>query len=369
MRATSLALLVLVAACKPRPVASLAEIAGELDYAIPPRLPSPDAAVYATVDGRSMDPVVGPLVRGLRFDSGLAATAAGLALAAAEGEGGLSRWELREAAWQAGYPFPIYDARAWSVVQNGPPPRDLLAWIEATPPEEPMALVRARGHAGDVWIGARARPAMQLDPIPRLANLGTPLRIPALPGGLWRLTDGGGTLTSGPAEAPVEIVLSSAGEWLLQLVAADRREVLKVPIYVGIDAPSDPLLRPDPDAPPFVVGTPEDAVDHADELLVHVRETYGLEAFERSPLLDAALDRFADDPEKGAEDMAGSVGMGGAATLWRCDDTTVENCLDRWIWDPRRRADLLSETLDTLALHARLDTRGLHLTALLVDAE
>src|SRR5688572_21052334 len=70
-----------------------------------PRLPAPRAGTYARVPDRPADPVIASLVEKLTWDASLAGAAAGLALDVAEGRSGLHGWEVREAAWDAGYPY------------------------------------------------------------------------------------------------------------------------------------------------------------------------------------------------------------------------------------------------------------------------
>ena len=106
-------------------------------------------------------------------------------------------WRVREAAWRAGWPYPVADARAWSVGDGLTPPRDLLTWVEQIPADEPMSLVRARGRDSDEWVGVAGRPPVELGALPRIANLGSPLLIPAVPGGIWRAADPSGALSEG----------------------------------------------------------------------------------------------------------------------------------------------------------------------------
>jgi hypothetical protein len=61
------------------------------------------------------------MVGDLAFDRALESASAGLALDAADGTGGLARWELREAAWRGGWPYPVTDARGWGTVSGTAP--------------------------------------------------------------------------------------------------------------------------------------------------------------------------------------------------------------------------------------------------------
>lgn len=344
---------------------TLDEMIERLDWAMTPSLPSPDSGTYARLTGKPRDPVIGALVRDLTFDRSLEAAAAGLALNAVEGFGGITRWELREALWRGGWPYPVHDARGWSAAGGEAPPEDTFRWLEATQEGDVIGLVRARGRMGDGWVGMRAHPEVDLGSVPRSATLGTQITLPAIPGAIWRVSDGGGQLYEGTLEVEEPLLLSSAGEWLVQILQ-DGRELARFPVYVEIAAPEAPLLRTPRDAP--LIGTAADADRWARDLLKHVRATYRLPAWETHPLLEAVARKLVEDPSRPAADLLTGVGFRGAdALVWTCDDVTVENCLDRLIWDPRRRAGLLSTELDSVGMSVRLDARGVHMLMLLAD--
>lgn len=363
----TVALTVLATACGPKTPRSLADLAAEIDWAATPRLPSPDAGSYADGAEAPRDPSINALLKGKHHDGALAGAASALALAAADGVGGLTRWELREAAWRAGWPYPVADARAWSVGDGTLPPRDLLTWVEQIPADEPMAIVRARGRESDEWVGMRGHPSFQLGALPRLASLGTPLLLPPIPGGAWRATDGAGTLREGALDQGGSILLSSSGEWLVQVVRGDT-ELARFPVYVGVEPSTAPLLRlPQPMPQP---SSAADADALARELLAHVRTSYGLTTWSASPMFDAAVQQYMRNPAAGSAAALSSIGFRGApGIVWACDDVTVENCFDAWVWDLRRRGGLMSTTYDSYGLHTTLDASGVHLTLLLVDAE
>lgn len=364
--ATVLSALLLLGACKPREPESLSAVADRLDFAMTPRLPAPEAGTYATTQTTARDPVIGELTRWHHYDAGLAGAASGLALAMVEDRGSVSRWELREALWRAGYPYPVFDARGWTVGAQQPPPRDVIAWLEATPRDEPMALMRARGRDSDAWVGMRAHPDIELGSIPRVATLGTALPLPVVAGGTWIASDGTGQVTEGTLDEGAALLLASAGEWMLVLQRG-KVELARLPIYVGISPPSEPLLLL-PESPPQDV-TSEDVTEHARLLLRHVRNTYGMPAWKSSPMFDAAVGRYLQDPSQGARAVLATLGFPGSdAVVWACDAATVENCFDTWMWDPRRRDVLLTPRMDSYGLHASLDARGVHLTLLLLRA-
>lgn len=359
---TRLASLLLLSACAAKAPVPLMERAAKLDWASTPILPSPTAGAYQRLPGTPRDTVVKVLADGLSFDHALEAGAAALALDAVDGRGGLQRWELREAMWRGGWPYPVTEARGWDALNNDPPPPELLTWLEGIPAEQPMALVRARGRVGDAWIGVHAAPEVDLPILPRRAPLGTPLDLPALAGASYRLADGGGALFEGPLDRGERLLLTSAGEWLLQINVGER-EVAKAPIYVSLEPPETPLLRlPDPP----LIGTAEDANAWARRLLDHVRQTYRLRRWSSDPMLDAAARTMALQPERKPLDVLAALGFTRTqATVWDCTDATVEHCLDRWVWDPRRRQALLSTDLDTVGLYTTLGPRGVRLLLVL----
>jgi len=363
-RAPLLSLLLL--ACAPKAqVDSVQALIDKIDWDLTPVLASPNSGTYGAAPGRSRDPVVSVLTHDMKFDRSLEAAAGGLALNAVEGVGGIQRWELREAAWRGGWPYPVLDARGWSAVANEPPPDDTFQWLSTTAEGDSMALVRARGGMGDGWVGLRGHPEVDLGLLPRGAALGTPLALPAIAGATWRVSDGGGVLYEGTLDRPETLLLASAGEWVVQILR-EGRELARFPIYVEIDPPEIPLLRSPRDAP--LIGSTEDADRWTRDLLKHVRQSYRLPVWESNPLLEAAVKTMAQDPTRPVGEILGALGYARGAVVWTCDDVTVENCLDRWVWDPRKRGALLSTELDAMGLRTVLDARGVHLTLVLGDS-
>jgi hypothetical protein len=357
-----IATLSLAAGC-PKSPATLRERADSIPWEVTPSLPAPSSGTYGAAPGAPRDPIVRMMIGDLAFDRALESASAGLALDAADGTGGLARWELREASWRGGWPYPVSDARGWATVSSTAPPDDLFAWVESVPEGQPMALVRARGAMADAWVGMRAEPAFDLGALPREAPLGTAITLPPVPGAVFRLADGGGTLLEGPLDQGEHLLLTSAGEWLLQVVR-ENLELVKAPIYVGIPAPDQPLLRTS--GTPPLIGTVEDADAWARRLFTHVRQAYRLRPWQRDPLLDAVAERLDAADARPLPEILTAVGLSGTnATVWTCDDVTVENCLDRLVWDPRKRAALLDTNIDLMGLHARLDARGVHLRVVL----
>jgi hypothetical protein len=163
------------------------------------------------------------------------------------------------------------------------------------------------------------------------------------------------------------ILLSSSGEWLVQVVQGDK-EVARFPVYVGVNPATTPLLRLPNPMPQPSSGPDADALARA--LLDHVRNAYGRPTLSASPMFDAAVQQYMRNPAAGSAAALSAIGFRGAkGIVWACDDVTVESCFDAWIWDLRRREGLMSTTYDSYGLQTTLDGSGVHLTLLLVDAE
>ncbi|MCB9664078.1 MAG: hypothetical protein H6732_08180 [Alphaproteobacteria bacterium] len=356
----------LLGACA-KPPDSLARIAEKQDYGQTPRLPPPESNSYATAVESPRDPVVAALVRGKHYEGALAGAAAGIALSIAEGEGSLNRWELREALWRAGFAYPVHDARRWDTVLNGAPPRELIAWLEQLAPDEPMGLVRARGRDRDHWIGMRARPEVDLGVLPRLTEVGTPLQLPPVPGATWQVADGGGRVTQGSLDQGARVLLATAGEWVF-VVRRDDHDLARFVLYVGIDGSPDPILRLKGPVPAVTAAGDADLL--ARKVLEHVRTAYAREPWKASPVLDTAVSRFLERRQQGAAAVLSGLGFPPAEVeVWACDDVTVQNCIDWWLWDPRRRDLLVSDAVDGFGLQTVLDGEGVHLTLMLVDTD
>lgn len=353
----------LSACAKDAPPPSLVELAEKLPWTSVPRLPAPESGTYLAFRDEPTDEVVRELLRGKHYDGALASAGANIALDAIELDASLERWSLREALWRGGYPFPVYDARTWDARPGEPPPRDMLLWIEAVPADEPMAVVRARGAHGDVWAGLRAHPEVELDPLPRRTAPGAAVQLQPMPGARYRLADGSGRLFEGALDGGESLLLSSSGEWLLE-ITRDHQELVRLPIYVGVSPPDQPVLRVSDDA--MVLNDAEDAEALALLVLDQVRRAYLLPAWRPEPGLSAAASKVAASPASMSDRIIEALGYDRPeVTIWTCDDVTVQNCVDRWLWDPARRATLLGNTHKTLGVHAELDARGVHLTMLL----
>lgn len=217
----------------------------------------------------------------------------------------------------------------------------------------------------DVWIGITARPHVDLGALPRVTSLGAPLRLPAIEGGSYVVADPVGRMQKGLLDEPTRILLQRTGEWLF-LIQRGSQEIARFPVYVDMPPPSESVLAVDD---PSSIIEVEDAEDLTEQLLEQIRDAWDMPLWKRSPVFDAAARAYVNDPDRGSKGVLAAVGYEGVdGVAWACDDATVQDCLDQWLWDPRRRATLSSRAIDSYGLHIDIDTTGIHITLLLVDA-
>jgi hypothetical protein len=301
------------------------------DAAVAPRLPAPSAGTYARLDAEPQDSVIGAVMGRRAWDASLSGAAAGLALSAVAGTGGLAAWEVRDAAWTAGWPYVVTEARGWTTAAGAQPPEELCQWIEQTDPD-PLGVVRARGPAGDVWVALRGVARIELGVVPRTFPPGGSLVLPAVVGGRMAVADPEGRLWEAALEGPRQISLVAPGEWLVEI--RDSQGVAALfPLYVGVRPPDHPLL--------YAAESGVEPSAHALALLSDARASFALAPWKHDPLLDSVARAVAG----GRDDVATLVMAVGfpddGASAWHCASTSVEGCLDRWLSDPRRRPVLL----------------------------
>jgi len=319
-----------VAAC-PRPPPP------PLDYAAPPHLPAPEAGVYGRHETTSVDPVVASVVGERALDAYLSGAAAGLALAAVGGDETLDSWEIREAAWRAGYAYPVEGARQFIGSPEAPPPPEIQAWLATVDPEADLGLVRARSAQMETWIGLVAHPRVRLGTQPRRVAVGDAVTLPSLPGARYLVAASDGAVRSGTLDAPASVRVDLDGEWLFQVLLGDV-PAATFPVYAGTDPPRENLLQSR--AHPVVDATT--AEEATTDLLASIRDAYGLSLWTRDPILDATAQRLLLEPGANTKSALASLGITDPVHSWGCSAPVVEACLDAVVWEPSERSALLS---------------------------
>jgi hypothetical protein len=298
-------------------------------------------------------------MKGLTWDASLGGAAAGLGLSVAADRGGLARWEVREAAWKAGWPYPVQDVYAWATDVGGAPPTALVTWLEGVDRESHIGLVRARGKDKDVWVGLSGVPRAQLGVLPRQLPEGAQLVLPPVPGARYALADPDGLLQEGPLDVGRTITTEITGEWVVQ-IDDDRGTVALFPVYVGLVPPELGLFAEASRGVGVV-----DGESRAEALLSEIRGIYGLRSWDRDPLLDAAARSAMSDPELNAMALSRRLGFEpGQLSRWDCRGPSIEACLDEVLWAPRARPALLGDT-DLLGLTTRTEGNQVRLIALI----
>jgi hypothetical protein len=325
------------------------------DWAEMPRVPAPRAGTYAQAAGVPTDPGIAQLVAGHRYDASLAGAAAGIALDLATDRGGLTAPELREAAWRAGWPYPITSAQVWVGSAGQPPPQPVLTWIAEQAGS--LGLVRVRAGVEEAWVGLGAAPRADVGVVPRQLPAGGTLTLPALPGLRALVADPSGTLTEGELHTTWTTTTDETGEWLVE-VRDERGQVALFPIYVGLVPPELDLLIPT--EPPLDDAA---AVAMAREVFAEVREAYGLRPLGADPILDAVARSWQSDPAMPVADVARLAGTDPARTWrWECRGSSMESCVDSIVWDVRARQGLLLDEV-LWGLTAQVGPNGVHVVA------
>lgn len=328
------------------------------DYAAPPHLPAPRAGTYARVPQEPVDPVIGALVDKRRWDASLSGAAAGLALGVLHDDHAITGWRVREASWRAGYPYPVRRVRAWSTPPGAEAPDELLSWLEALPAEADLGLVRGRNDSMDVWIAMMAEPRLSVGVQPRQVQLGARVELPAIPGCSYAVADPSGQLYEGALDISQRFDLEVPGEWLFR-VDDGEGSAAAFPVYAGMIPPETTLLD---DAEASAASSVEERIAG---VLASVRELYGTRPWERDPRLDAAASTLLSRAPPETAILAASLGFDPERfSKWECLGTSVEDCLDRVIWDPRSRPGLLGDTR-YLGLATEVDAGRVRIVALL----
>lgn len=316
-------------------------------YASPPQLPSPHAGAYARVKTKPSDPVIRSVVADWPWEASLSGAAAGIALDLVSERAVMQPWAIRHAAWQAGYPYPVVQVQGWTVELGATPPPQLAPWVSGNVrPGDDLGLVRARDPEGDIWMALVGRPVVDLGPLPKEVPVGGAVALPPVPGGSYSWATATGRLYEGKLDEGARLATESIGEHLLE-VEIDGKLVALVPIYVGMSAPSEALF--DSATSPR---EPADAARVAADLLIGVRQAYAVGAWQREPLLDSAAAKVENDAD--AERLAKAVGFL-EGERWQCRAQSIEDCIDRLVFDPTLRPVLLDDRWSSFGISAALD--------------
>ena len=329
-------------------------------YEMVPHLPAPEAGTYSRGSTQPSDAAVAFVVGQRPLDASLSGAAAGMALDLTGDQALFQKWEIREAAWRAGYPYPVGKSiRAWGPA-GGPPPDVLLEWLGTLPLSQDLGLVRARAARGDLWVGLAAEVTQSLPVIPRRILVGERLSFSPDAEGVLALSSPEGDVSTHTLERGFQRAMEQDGEWLVELTHKGQQVAL-FPVYVGIEVPNFPVLR---DAAPVEDDDPLQAMQH---VMTVVRETYDRPAFERMVLLDAGARTLLANPERDVGEVLSALGLSSeGAVFHRCATTLTRVCMDKLLWDIKTRSVFVSPSQWVLGLAAGFSEQEQGVVILLV---
>jgi hypothetical protein len=329
-------------------------------YEMVPHLPAPEAGTYSRGSSQSSDAAVAFVVGQRPWDASLSGAAAGMALGLTGEQALFQKWEIREAAWRAGYPYPVGKSiRAWGPA-GGPPPDVLLEWLRALPLSQDLGLVRARAARGDLWVGLAAEVTLPLPVIPRRIMLGERLSFTPDADGVLTLSSPEGDVSTHTLERGFDRAMEQDGEWLVERKHKGQQVAL-FPVYVGIEVPNFPVLR---EATSVEYDDPLEAMQH---VMTVVREIYERPAFERTVLLDAGARTLLNHPQRDVGEVVSALGLSSeGAVFHRCATTLTRGCMDKLLWDIKTRSVFVSPSRWVLGLAASLSEQEQSVVILLV---
>jgi hypothetical protein len=322
-------------------------------FASVPQLPNPKAGSYARVIQSPTDPAVIAIIGDRRWDASLAGAAAGLALKSADKAGGFSAREIREAAWRAGYPYPIAHLAVWQAQPKTPPPADVRVWLSELSDEMDIGLVRARSGTQEIWVGLAAHPLVDLGVIPREASLQTPLKLPAIPGATLEVSSPLGVWTQLDLSTTQTLYLDSEGEWLLAITDSTG-DLARFTLYAGTESPSDAIII----GAAIPVANAEAAKKAATDILADAREVYGLSPWDEDPYLMSTAATLFD---------ASSIEADENTVEWKCTGRTVEDCVDQMLWIPAYRTTLLNPEAKYVGVASKINKSGVDLRVVIAN--
>ncbi len=309
----------------------------------PPRLPAPEAPVYATHLGRPSDAFVSQVLGELPWEEALSGAAGALGVDAAGGHEP-DAWSARWAALRAGYPYPIEAFALESVPEGAIGQRVIDGLVQQARPGDHVGLVRVRGGNGDVWVGLIGSPRIALEPVPRGLPVGAELKLEAAGGAgaleIALVSPSGGLETSAlfPGWG---ITLDEEGEYWVE-ISDGVGVAASFPVSAGTVPDSAPPLA----AHHHLASEPEALELSAWELLEAVRVHYGWDPPVGDPILGPVARAHLDDhmghdgPRSG--DFAGEPGScRGSLSCGLLEGAGVESCFQQWLVDPKARSPLI----------------------------
>lgn len=294
----------------------------------PPRIPSPQSAMYVAISETPRDPIVARAWPH-EVDEGLSGAAAAIGMTVSVA-GSLPTGELRWRAILAGYIWPIRLASVASVPTEQLPP-DMVALAEQHDTTGDIGLVRTRDGEMDTWVLLVGEPGGQLPGFAREISPGATLTFPGFE---TRVSEPDGDLRAGGTAVKFE----QAGEYLIELSKGGIKAG-SFPVHAGLRTPL---------AAPFAgAATAENAGDLDEEVLVRMDALdvwYKRPAAERDPMLDTvARSRLrawvsGQTMVPATEHLAGAGYLDGFGGV--CRAATVADCLDAMWWSVDDRAAL-----------------------------
>jgi hypothetical protein len=321
------------------------------DYASIPKLPSPHSGTYARAPSTPRDPVIASIVAGHTWDASLSGAAAGLAVDRLMDNRPITGWRAREAAWRAGYPYPVVHIRAWSTAPQSEPPEELMTWLGQVSKTSDLGLIRARDTDMEIWVAMVGEVRHSVGVHPRNVSPGIDHVLPVSDDLTFQLVTPSGFITSGSLATSQRFVLDEQGEWLT-VISDSKGTVATWPTYVGLLSPSDNLL--DEIEITASQRLDLDVLDALDE----VRAIYGVPTWSRTPVLDALAATLHEDPSRDINTLGQSLGYEfGAVHAWSCRLTSTYDCLDAILWEPTFRRGLLGDSTEA-GIHLKTTSTG-----------
>jgi hypothetical protein len=310
--------------------------------AAPPRLPGPEATIYATHVSAPGDPLLAAVVGDLPWEESLSGAAGALGVELAGGNPA-DPWTVRWAAYRAGYPHPIEELSLERVPEGGVGRQVLDITASVMRPGDHVGLARVRGAEGDTWVGILGRPRLQLEPVPKLIPPGHDLDLSATGPQPLELTvvSPVGALQRSELRQGRRITLEEPGVWWIEIrdpggVAAS------FPVVAGLA----PIATPPLLDRRRLVSDREGLELAAWELLDLVREYHERPLAEGDPILGPvarahlAEQLGIDGPSSGGfPGEPGSCRASASCALPRSEG--VERCYQRWLVEPAVRAALV----------------------------